>query len=54
MPKLELSNKTHKNSYEKLIKEWSEAEQIPTSPWLLFSKNDYEELLYFIENDPKY
>lgn len=51
MLKLEIPNITHKNAYEILIKEWSEAEKIPTSPKRLFSGNNFYEFLKIIEND---
>jgi hypothetical protein len=35
--RLEFPNESHKNSYKKLIKEWSEAENVPTAPSKLFA-----------------
>ena len=43
--KLEFPNESHKTAYEKLIKEWWEAEIIPTSPQRLFAWKDFEEFL---------
>lgn len=51
MIELQLPNITHKKSFEKLIKEWWKAEKIPTSPRLLFLKDNVEDLIDFIEND---
>ncbi len=47
MLQLIFPNKTHKNAYEKLIKEWWESEIIPTSPSVLFHWKNFEE---FLEN----
>lgn len=51
MPILQFPNITHKKAYEKLIKEWWEAEKIPTSPWRLFAWKDFEDFLSIVKND---
>lgn len=49
--KLEKPNIKHKESYEKLIIEWIDFEDInETSPWALFYWNNFEEFLIEVEN----
>lgn len=45
MLKLEFPNESHKIMYEKLIEEWWEAEDIPTSPKALFIWKNFNEFL---------
>lgn len=51
MLQLQFPNTTHKKAYEKLIKDWWEAEKIPTPPSRLFAWKDFEEFLSIVEND---
>lgn len=51
MIKLEFPNETHREMYEGMLKEWSEFEEIPTSPGRLFIWSTYEEFLGIIQKD---
>lgn len=51
MLQLIFPNKSHKLAYEKMIKEWWETENIPTSPAKLFQWENFEEFLEIVEND---
>ena len=51
MLQLIFPNETHKNAYEKMIKEWWESETTPTAPTRLFVWKDFEEFLSIIKND---
>jgi len=51
MLKLVFPNITHKNAYEKMIKEWWKIEKIPNSPTRLFVWKDFEEFLQIITKD---
>ncbi len=51
MLRLEFPNKSHKDSYERLIKEWSSLEKVPTNPTRLFVWNTFEEFLEKVMTD---
>jgi len=51
MLQLEFPNISHKKMYEKMIEEWRETEEIPTSPSRLFAGENFEEFLSLIKND---
>ncbi|NUJ97377.1 GNAT family N-acetyltransferase [Candidatus Gracilibacteria bacterium] len=51
MLRLEFPNISHKDSYERLIKEWGKFEKTPSSPSKLFVGKDFEDFLERVISD---
>ena len=50
MLRLEFPNESHKAQWEEMFEEWRKYESIPTSPWLLFKGENFEEFLDYVQH----